>query len=62
MNFAGKTYKIEIKDIRLTMLYKTINEIANVQKKEILILAVTWTRSNHGHKYCIMTNNTNEYK
>ncbi len=41
MNFAGKTYKIDIKDIRLTMLYKTINEIANVQKKEILILAVT---------------------
>ncbi len=36
MILAEKTYKIEEKTT-LTMLYKIINEIANVPNKEILI-------------------------
>ncbi len=39
-----------------------INEIANVPNKEILIPADTRTRSKDGHKFRIMTNNTNENK
>ncbi len=49
------------KDIIFTMLYKIINEIANVPNKEILP-ADAKTRSKHGHKFQIITNNTNEYK
>ncbi len=41
------------------MLYKIINEIANVPNKEILIPADTRTRSKHGYKCLIMNNNTN---
>ncbi len=48
--------------IRLTMLYKIINEMANVPNQEILISADTRTRSKHGHKFCTITKNTNEYK
>ncbi len=44
------------------MLYKIINEIANVPDKETLIHAYTRTRSKHQHTFHIMTNNTNEYK
>ncbi len=44
------------------MLYKIINDIANVPNKEILLSTDTRTRTKHGHKFCIMTNNTNEYK
>ncbi len=48
------------KDIRLTMLYKILNEIANVPNKEIVIIADTRTRGKNGHQFCIiMTNNTN---
>ncbi len=50
------------KDIRLTMLYKIINEIANLSNKEILIPADTRIRNRHGHGFHIMTKNTNEYK
>ncbi len=50
------------KDIRLTMLYKIINEIANVPKKEILISADTTTGSKYGHTFYIMTKNTNIHK
>ncbi len=50
------------KDIRLTMLCKIINEIANVPNKQILLPGNTRTRSKHGHKFHIMTKNTNEYK
>ncbi len=48
--------------IRLTMLHQIINEIANLPNKGILIPADTRTRSKHGHKLTIMTNNTNQYK
>ncbi len=44
-------------DITLTILYKIINE--NVLDKEILIPADTRIRSKCGHKFRIMTNNTN---
>ncbi len=37
MNLAGKNIQNRRKDIRLTMLYKIINEKANVPNKEILI-------------------------
>ncbi len=50
------------KNIRLTMLCKIINEIANVPSKEILIPIDTRTRSKHGHTFHIMSNNTNQYK
>ncbi len=55
MNLAGK-------NIRLTMLYKIINEIANVPNTEILIPADTRTRSTHGHTFRIMTNSMYAYK
>ncbi len=44
------------------MLYKIINETANLTKNEILISADTRTRSKHGHKGRIMRKNTNEGK
>ncbi len=45
------------------MLYKIMSEIANALNKEICISAdVARTRSKHGHKLCIITKNTNEYK
>ncbi len=50
------------KEIKLTMLYSIINEIANVPNNEILIPADARTKSKHGHKFCIMTKNTNEHK
>ncbi len=62
MNLAEKNYKIEIKDIRLTMLYKIINKIANAPNKEILIPAATRTRSKTGHKFYIMIKTINKYK
>ncbi len=37
MNLAGKNLQDRRKDIRLNMLYKIINDIANVTNKEILI-------------------------
>ncbi len=40
------------------MLYKIINEIVNVPNKEILIPADTRTRGKHGHKFCILNDNT----
>ncbi len=49
-------------NIRLTMLYKIINEITNIPKKEILILTNSRTRSKHRHTFRIMIKNTNEYK
>ncbi len=54
MKLAGKNYKIDEKTT-LTMLYKIINEMANVPNKEILIPADTRTRSKHGHHFCRMT-------
>ncbi len=42
----------------VTMLYKIINEIANVPNEEILIPADTRTRSKHGRDVYIMTNST----
>ena len=50
------------KDIRLTMLYKIINEIVHIPKEDILIPADDRTRHKHGHKFCILTQETNEYK
>jgi hypothetical protein len=50
------------KDLRLTMLYKIVNDIANVPKEEILIPSDNRTRSEHGHKFCIPNQETNEYK
>ncbi len=61
MTSAGKTSKIEEKT-KLTMLYKIINEIANVPNKEIIIPAETRIRSKHGHKFCMVINDINEYK
>ncbi len=48
------------RDIQLTMLYKIINRIANVPNKDIVIAADSRTRSKHGHKLFIMSNNTNQ--
>jgi hypothetical protein len=42
------------KDIRLTMLYKIVNEIANVPTEDLLIPSENRTRSEHGHKFCIL--------
>ncbi len=39
------------KNIRITTLYKIINEIANVPNKEILIPADLRTRSNMDNKF-----------
>ena len=50
------------KDIRLTMLYKIANDIANVPNKEILIPSDNRTRSKHAQKFRILTQETNEYK
>jgi hypothetical protein len=57
-----KNLKDRRKDIRLTMLYKIVNNIANVPKDEILIPSDIRNRSEHGHKFCILAQNTNEYK
>ncbi len=38
------------RDIRLTMLLKIINEIANVANKDIPVTVDTTTRNIHGHK------------
>ncbi len=43
------------------MLYKLINEIGNVPNKEILILVDTRIKIKHGHTFCIMGNNGNQY-
>jgi hypothetical protein len=57
-----KNLKERRKDIRLTMLYKIVNDIANIPKEEILIPSDNRTRSEHGHKFCILTQERNEYK
>ncbi len=56
---AWKKLQDRRKDIRLTILYKIINEMAKVYNKEILKSAETTTRSKHGHKFHIMTKHTN---
>lgn len=45
MNLAGKTYKIDEQHIRITILYKIINKLANAPNKEILMPAYTRARS-----------------
>ncbi len=62
MNLARKNVQYRRKDIRLTMLYKMIMWNSKFSKKEILISADTRTTSKQGHKYLIMTKNTDEYK
>ncbi len=54
-----KTLQDRRKDIRLTMLYKIINDTANIPHKEILLPADTKTRSRDGYNFCIMTKNAN---
>ncbi len=56
-----KNLQDRTKYVRLTLLYKIINEITNVLNKEILIPADTRTRSKHGHNFYVMTKNT-KYK
>ena len=44
------------------MLYKIVTNIANVPKEDILIPSDDRTRSEHGHTFHILIQETNEYK
>ncbi len=51
LELGWKSLENRRKHISLTMLYKIINDIANVPNKEILIPADTRTRSKHEHNF-----------
>ncbi len=51
MNLYGKPGRLKKRYKIYSMLYKIINEIANVPNKEILIPAHTRTRSKHAHTH-----------